>query len=90
VFAGFLRILSRFATYLSKPWCPLAPGCGLAGSTGAICGNLLGTLLGVEAIPEEWLAELEARDIIERMARDLADMAGPGGHEPDFERYPPR
>ncbi|MBX3280709.1 MAG: ADP-ribosylglycohydrolase family protein [Acidobacteria bacterium] len=32
---------------------------GDSNSTGADTGNLLGLMLGVEAIPEKWLAELE-------------------------------
>lgn len=42
-------------------------------STGAICGNLLGVLLGVDAVPSAWLDRLEGRDIIERIARELHD-----------------
>ena len=41
-------------------------------STGTIAGNLLGATLGVEAIPERWLAPLELRQTIEAVADDLA------------------
>ncbi len=34
-------------------------------------GNLLGAMHGVEALPTGWLAELELRGVIERVARDL-------------------
>ena len=44
---------------------------GDSDSTGAITGNLLGLMLGVGAIPEKWLAELELRAEIETMAGDL-------------------
>ena len=44
---------------------------GDSDSTAAICGNLLGALWGVDAIPTDWLAELELRDEIEILARDL-------------------
>ena len=44
---------------------------GDSDSTGAITGNLLGLMLGVQAIPEKWLAELELRAEIESVARDL-------------------
>jgi ADP-ribosylglycohydrolase len=44
---------------------------GDSDSTGAITGNLLGLMLGVGAIPENWLAELELRAEIEAMAGDL-------------------
>jgi ADP-ribosylglycohydrolase len=44
---------------------------GDSDSTGAITGNLLGQMLGVGAIPEKWLAELELRAEIEAMAGNL-------------------
>jgi ADP-ribosylglycohydrolase len=44
---------------------------GDSDSTGAITGNLLGAERGVSAIPERWLVDLELRDVIERLARDL-------------------
>jgi ADP-ribosylglycohydrolase len=44
---------------------------GDSDSTGAITGNLLGLMLGVGAIPEKWLSELELRAEIEAMAGDL-------------------
>ena len=48
---------------------------GDSDSTGAIAGNLLGAWLGAEGIGEEWLAPLEARDVIETMARQLHEVA---------------
>ena len=62
---------------------------GDSDSTGSICGNLLGAMLGEEVIPKEWLAVLEAREIIEQIADDLAKLAAGSGYEPDYERYPP-
>jgi ADP-ribosylglycohydrolase len=56
-------------------------------STAAIAGNIMGALLGPAAIPDRWLAELELRDEIERLAADLAM-----GYDasPDWRhRYPP-
>jgi len=44
---------------------------GDSDSTGAICGNILGTRFGVEAISERWLANLEAREVIEQLAHDF-------------------
>ncbi|MBC6449111.1 ADP-ribosylglycohydrolase family protein [Actinokineospora xionganensis] len=43
---------------------------GDSDSTGSICGNLLGSVHGVGAIAADWLAELELRDVIERLGRD--------------------
>ena len=48
---------------------------GDSDSTGAITGNLLGTMLGVQAIPERWLERLELRDTIEGLALDLLASA---------------
>ena len=44
---------------------------GDSDSTGAITGNILGTLLGKEAIPGRWLERLELRDEIEAVAVDM-------------------
>jgi ADP-ribosylglycohydrolase len=62
---------------------------GDSDSTGSICGNLLGAKLGEEAIPKEWLAVLEAREIIEQIADDLARLVAEKDYEPYYERYPP-
>jgi ADP-ribosylglycohydrolase len=56
-------------------------------STAAITGNLMGALLGRDAIPARWLDPLELRDAIEQLAADLAT-----GYEPTDawrRRYPP-
>jgi ADP-ribosylglycohydrolase len=47
---------------------------GDSDSTGAITGNLLGAMLGVAAIPRDWLEPLELRDIIAGIADDLHDV----------------
>ena len=44
---------------------------GDSDSTGAICGNIIGLLLGRNAIPEHYTKDLELLDIIEEMASDL-------------------
>lgn len=44
---------------------------GDSDSTGAICGNIMGMLLGREAIPEYYTKDLELLDVIEEMAEDL-------------------
>ena len=62
---------------------------GDSDSTASICGNLLGALLGEEAIPEQWLDDLEARTIIEQLADDLAKLVTDKDYEPDYQRYPP-
>jgi ADP-ribosylglycohydrolase len=46
---------------------------GDSDSTGTITGNLLGTLLGVEAIPPTWIERIQLRGEIERLARSLVE-----------------
>lgn len=44
---------------------------GDSDSTAAIAGNVLGTMVGAKALPASWLRQLELRDAIERIGRDL-------------------
>lgn len=44
---------------------------GDSDSTGAICGNLLGAHLGVEAIPTTWIRKVEGWQTVDAVARDL-------------------
>ena len=46
---------------------------GDSDSTGSIAGNLLGAMHGLDALPRDLLDGLEGRDVIERLARELAD-----------------
>jgi ADP-ribosylglycohydrolase len=64
---------------------------GDSDSTGSIAGNLLGLIHGVEGIPQEWPQQLELREVIERMARDLWTHFGPDERGPchDLDDYPP-
>ncbi|MGW8283393.1 MAG: ADP-ribosylglycohydrolase family protein, partial [Gemmatimonadota bacterium] len=59
--------------------------------------NLLGARFGEECLPAEWLQDLEARELIETVADDLARQFGslwdedaptPEEFGPDLERYP--
>ena len=59
---------------------------GDSDSAGAIAGNILGTMLGVEAIPERWLASLELRDEITALADDL--LTGYRNDDAWRHRYP--
>ena len=45
---------------------------GDSDSTGAVTGNILGALHGYDAFPADWVRLLEARDVIEEIATDLA------------------
>jgi ADP-ribosylglycohydrolase len=64
---------------------------GDSDSTGAIAGNLLGAIHGVDAIPKRWCRDVELGDLVLQIADDLCDA-------PDWtvttalsrtERYPP-
>lgn len=70
---------------------------GDSDSTGAITGNLLGTLLGDSAIPGPWLGQVELAGVITEMADDLHDCPdwriGEHATDRDFDariwqRYP--
>ncbi|CAM06008.1 ADP-ribosylglycohydrolase [Saccharopolyspora erythraea NRRL 2338] len=75
---------------------------GDSDSTAAICGNIVGALLGVGALPVDWLADLELRDVVEQIALDCVAEFGVGAFQPDAdesarpadedwsERYPVR
>jgi ADP-ribosylglycohydrolase len=64
---------------------------GDSDSTGALAGNLLGALLGAEAIPARWLAQLDQREVIATIAADFtaafADRVDVTTDE-WFRRYP--
>ncbi|SDP63278.1 ADP-ribosylglycohydrolase [Actinopolyspora xinjiangensis] len=63
---------------------------GDSDSTAAVCGNIMGSALSAERIPAEWLAALELREVIERLARD-AELEFGTGTPPESEwqrRYP--
>lgn len=47
---------------------------GDSDSTGAITGNILGSLWGHRDIPDDFLLELELRDVIEQMAWDVVNF----------------
>jgi ADP-ribosylglycohydrolase len=60
---------------------------GDSDSTGAITGNILGAMLGVDAIPDHWLERLELREEIAMIADDL--LKGYDESEAWRGRYPP-
>ncbi|WP_241844210.1 ADP-ribosylglycohydrolase family protein [Kitasatospora sp. CB01950] len=44
---------------------------GDSDSTGAVCGNLVGAMYGVSALPADWCALVEGRDVLLQVADDL-------------------
>jgi ADP-ribosylglycohydrolase len=56
-------------------------------STAAITGNILGAVLGEEAIPERWRDQVELAEVVLSTANDLHDAAT-GNREPEWGRYP--
>ncbi|WP_447002639.1 ADP-ribosylglycohydrolase family protein [Saccharothrix isguenensis] len=63
---------------------------GDSDSTGAVCGNIVGALYGEDAIDPTWLAQLELRDVIERLTDDATAEFGPNApaHDDWHARYP--
>ena len=59
---------------------------GDSDSTGAITGNILGALSGKEAIPANWLEELELSEVIEEISSDL--LARGSGDQFSKTKYP--
>jgi len=60
---------------------------GDSDSTGSITGNILGALLGEQAIPSNWLNHLELADVIKQVGNDL--FMAFEGTEGWLKRYPP-
>ena len=56
---------------------------GDSNSTGAVAGNILGATLGIDAIPQKYLNDLELKDIILEIAEDLH-------HDCQITEYGPR
>lgn len=48
---------------------------GDSDSTGAVAGNIIGAILGYNAIPEKYKSQLELHDLIVTVADDLAGMS---------------
>lgn len=44
---------------------------GDSDSTGSICGNLVGVMVGKEGISRDWIKKVECNDVIEYMAEEL-------------------
>jgi ADP-ribosylglycohydrolase len=68
-------------------WRAVAHG-GDSDSTGSVTGNLLGAMFGLKCLPRGWLEELELRDLVERIARDMHGVFG-GNEEAWGKGYPP-
>lgn len=55
---------------------------GDSDSTGAVAGNIIGAIVGYEAIPEKFKSDLELRDVILTMANDLHQGCIISEHDP--------
>ncbi|WP_280399410.1 ADP-ribosylglycohydrolase family protein [Nocardia carnea] len=61
---------------------------GDSDSTGAVAGNLIGAGHGLSALPGEWVAAVEGRDVLIRVADDLVICFHYGDRARIAERYP--
>ncbi|MCA1187881.1 MULTISPECIES: ADP-ribosylglycohydrolase family protein [Saccharopolyspora] len=63
---------------------------GDSDSTGMVCGNVVGALHGVRALPPEWLDVLELREVVTALSRDaLAEFSpAPPADAAWSRRYP--
>jgi len=63
---------------------------GNSDSAGAICGGLYGAAHGLDALPEEWINELEGHQVISTVAEDIHRIMRPGYRvtRSDDWRYP--
>ena len=61
---------------------------GDSDSTGSITGQILGTANGEDSIPRDWIAGLQARAVVEKVALDFASRLL-DGQVLDYSDYPP-
>ena len=61
----------KYENNFEKAICAAVNHSGDSDSTGAVCGNILGAYLGVDAIPQKYLEKLELKDLIEEITDDL-------------------
>ena len=61
---------------------------GDSDSTGSITGAILGTLLGIDSIPEKWVRQVEDSSRIKKIAEDMYRVFQKG-EELSYEEYPP-
>lgn len=61
---------------------------GDSDSTGAVTGNLLGAIYGLSALPAEWVAAVEGRDLAIQVADDLVIRFHYGDRTRVADRYP--
>jgi ADP-ribosylglycohydrolase len=59
---------------------------GMSTSTGLVTGAILGTLLGFEAIPENWVSDLENSEEVSAVAEDMYKVFKLG-ERVSFEKY---
>lgn len=62
---------------------------GDSDSTGAVAGNIIGAILGYEAIPQKFKNNLELHDLLLSVAADLADASSSEEMEARYVRHQP-
>jgi ADP-ribosylglycohydrolase len=84
----------RHANDFGSAICAAVNHDGDSDSTGAVCGNIMGAMLGIDEIGEEWTSDLEIYDVIMEVAADLhsgcpADDASPNRRRAWLQKYAP-
>lgn len=61
---------------------------GDSDSTGAICGNILGAYHGIDALPKEWVSNIELKALIVHMGNKLFHMANERNTNTETKKIP--
>lgn len=62
---------------------------GDSDSTGAVAGNIIGAILGYNAIPQNYQTNLELHDVLLSVADDLGDFSSPEQMKERYVNYKP-
>lgn len=79
----------RYINDFEKCICCAVNHDGDSDSTGAVAGNIIGAILGYNAIPEKYLTNLELHDILVSVADDLGGFSSEKQMKERYEKHQP-
>lgn len=79
----------RYIDNFEKCVCCAVNHDGDSDSTGAVSGNIIGAILGYEAIPQKFINNLELHDMLMYVAADLSGVSSPEEMEERYVRHQP-